>query len=522
MVTASSAQPALSPPATPPHHVLIRLGGAVTDTLLIATVEGQARLIGMALTLPDGMDRGASAGIAHLSTRTGFPLQPDLSELDGVILDTRPISLLLIGERAEGDAHALSTVRGLGVVRYFSIPSTPPHRPERQPDWPDAVLAAWRFGKIDVVLVDVPDGPLPVWVAQLFNAVNAADEFPPLLVIAADARIAELMPRHGRMLTRGEHLPEQLATALAEGQALRLLPTCGTPPATVFRRQALVTALIAAQRATNTTICYIDIAAGTTLISANSTRADVVFEPQLDCGAGAPSLLAPTRAEEMTRWLPLGGNLDSARRWAIWRAAWPSAVLTDPTDRVMAAAFARVAIERVGDPDALAAADTIILGPGWLRWATPIEMLNVISDVIAPPNPVHVALDADDMLAATGFLAHVRPEDAETVFAHDALRPIGSVIAAPARAQRNVSPVRATIMGAGVAHQREIPGGTVQRLPIEEAVTLELARDGSIAPLHAILPSECGLLIDTRPRPLTAARMAEPRGTVSDRLRTSS
>src|SRR4051794_33359256 len=105
MATAASPPHAAPQPATPPHLVLVRLGGDVTDSLLIATVEGQARLIGTALTLPDGVDRGVTAGIAHLAAHTGFPLQPEMTEIAAVILDTRPMGLLLIGERAEGDAH---------------------------------------------------------------------------------------------------------------------------------------------------------------------------------------------------------------------------------------------------------------------------------------------------------------------------------------------------------------------------------------------------------------------------------
>ena len=519
MGTAAPPPHAAPHPATPPHHVLVRLGGGVTDTLLIATVEGQARLIGTALTHADGPDRGVGAGIAHLAARTGFPLQPELTAIAGVILDTRPVALLLIGERAEGDAHALSTVRGLGVVRYFSIPDMPPRRPERRRDWPDAIIAAWRFGKIDAALVDVPDGPLPVWVAHLYNAVAATDDPPPLLIIASDTRIADLAPPSARVLARGEHLPEQLATALAEMQTQRLLPTCPAPLPSIFRRQALVTAIIAAQRETGAAIWYLDIADGTTLIGADGTRADVTYEPALDCGAGVPTLLAETPAQEIARWLPIGVDTERARQWAIRRAAWPAAILTDATDRAMAAAFARTLVGRIGDADALAAAETIVLGPGWLRWSTPSEMLDIIMDVIAPPHPVRIALDTDDVLAATGFLAGIRPESAESVFLHDALRAVGTVIAAPARAQRHAPPLRVTLTAGGVQERREIAGEAVLRLPVDEAITVQLARDGAAAATHAILPSECGLVIDTRHRPLTGIHAPAPRGTVSDRLR---
>ncbi len=519
MVTAAPPPHAAPRPATPPHHVLVRLGGHVTDTLLIATVEGQARLIGTALTLPDGPDRGVGMGLTHLAARTGFPLQPEMAEIAGVILDTRPMALLLIGERAEGDAHALSTVRGLGVVRYFSIPDVPPRHPARQRDWPDAVLTAWRFGKIAAALVDVPDGPLTLWVAHLFNTVSATDDAPPLLIVASDARIADLAPPGARVLARGEHLPERLASALAEVQAQRLIPTGSAPAQSIFRRQALVTATIAAQRENGAATWYLDIADGTTLIGADGARADVTYEPALDCGVGAPALLAETPAPEMARWLPFGVDIDTARRWTIRRAAWPAAILTDSADRAMAGAFARTLIGRIADADALAAAEMIVLGPGWLRWATPAEMLDIVADVIAPPNPVRVALDPDDLLAATGFLASVRPESAESLFLHDALRPIGTVIAAPSRPQRHPPPLRLTLTAGGVQERREIAGETVLRLPIHEAVTVHLARDGAATAAHAILPSECGLVIDTRHRPLTATRTPEPRGTVSDRLR---
>jgi hypothetical protein len=519
MVTPAPTLSTAPSQAPAPHQVLVRLGGGMTDTLLFAMVEGQARLIDAALTLQEGPDRGIEEGIARVAARSGFPLRPAINGVDGVILDTLTQSLLLIGDRAEEDAHALSTVRGLGVVRYFRIPSVPPRNAERNADWVETVLAAWQFGTIDAVLIDVPDGIAPLWLVQLCNALTATDDAPPLLVIASNPDIASVMPPGARTLVRGSQLPEQLAAALAEVECLRLLPTCAHPPPSIFRRQALVTAIIAGQRATGTTMWYIDIANGVTVIGASATRADVSYEPQMDCGAGAPALLSVMRHDAIERWLPTGVDLPAARRWAIRRAAWPTSILTDPTDRAVAGTLARVLLEREAQTKPLARADTIIAGPGWLRWATPAEMLDIFSDVLAPRKPLHIALDPDDMLAATGLLAHLRPDVAESVYATDALRAIGTVIAVPPASQQQESPLTATMTIAGHAERRNISPDALTCITVPEAGTLALGQAG-VAPAEYQIPaSECGVLIDTRRRPLTAPRQPAQRSNVSDRLR---
>jgi hypothetical protein len=496
----TAAQHASEGAGTAPHDVLVRLGGGVTDTMLFASVEGEARLIGAALTQAHGADRGIAEGLAHLAARTGFPLASWMGAVAGVLLDTGPLSLLLIGERPESDADALSSVRGLGVVRYYSIPSIPPPHAEREPSWPETAIAAWRRGKIDAVLVAVPDGPLP------------------LLVLASDPGIADLAPGTARVFGRGPSLPEHLAAALAAVQCGRLLPACAQPPPGIFRRQALVTALIAAQRATGGAIWYLDIADGTTLIGASGTRADVTYERRYDCGAGAPALIANVPSADFARWLPAGIEPAAARRWALQRAAWPAAILTDPADRALACALARTLMAHVSDLGALAGADTVVLGPGWCRWATPPEMLEVVRDMIAPPKPVQIALDPDDVLAMVGMLARIRPESAETVFVHDALRPIGTLLALPHGAQRNAHPLHIALIANGSVVRREIAGETVLHLPVDNPATLEVTR-GHTAVSYAVPPSECGIIVDTRRRPLAGEHAPAPHGSVSDRLR---
>jgi hypothetical protein len=487
---------------------------------LMASVEGHTRLIGTALVQAHGPDRGIRAGLHQLAADTGFPLRTEIDAIDGVIIDARPLSLLLIGERPDGDAHALSAVRGLGVVRYFHIPSVPPQRADAAADWPAVIFAAWLYGSIDAILVDVPDGQMPVWAAHLFNALNTTPNAPPTLVLAAEVGIAELAPWHARVVMRGDNLPERLASALAETQSARLLSLNTAMPASVFRNQAIVTAMIAAQRAEGGRFGYIDIASGTTTIVAAAERTDLAYHADLDCGAGAPALLAPPYASNTERWLPTGVDIESARRWAVRRAAGSAAVLTDTADRAMAVAFARTLATRAGESHSLATAATIILGPGWLQWATGSEMLAVMADAIAPPTPVQIALDSDDLLAAAGFIARIRPESAESIYSFDTLRPIGTVIALPARAQRNAPAVHVVLTTSGHAERREIPAEGVLRMRVDERATLEISRAGDPTQSHTILPSEEGLIVDTRRRPLTAAGLwTDKRVTVGDRLR---
>ncbi len=512
-----------STPGSPPHHVIARVGALERAVALIAAVEGRARLI-ETIPLRDAADGDLLGAVQALRQRTGFPLPADSGAIDGIIVDACPLAVLLIGERDAQDAAALATVRNVGAVSYLSIPSAPPARPQRDATWTQPVLAAWHAGSVDVICAVLPVGPFPVWAAQLFNALGtvALDRPPPLLVVTAEGEDA-ILPWFARGLVRGPTLEERFATALAAVAGDACLPGLPELPPCTFRSHALLTSVIAAHSVLSGAVCYCDIGTGTTLITADDSGVHVSHDPLHDCGMGAVTLLADDRQGEIARWLPAGLPPDSARAWALRRAAAPDALLTDPTDRAIAAAFARAALAAAlrGHATGAAGFDTLILGAGWLRWSTPEEMLRVALDTFAPSRPINVSLDHDDLLAVAGFLARERPESAESIFTHDALHALGTLIVHTAP-QRNRQAEPVTLITSDGAMPTTVAPQSVTRVAVDMPTPCELSGG---QPSHAFVApaSEFGLLIDTRARPLTPQSAGVVAYTsVSDRLRAPS
>lgn len=504
----------------PTHQVVLTFGATGGAALLFAPVEGAMRLI-EAVPLDAAAGDGSARGVRELAARTGYPLAAGPGAIDGVIVAPPPLAVLLIGAREEGDAAALARLRQTGAARYLGIPSAPPERPDDDRAWVQRVLAALHSGEIEVICAVLPADTLPLWAVHLFDTLTTEAGYPPpeLLVLSSGTDPA-FFPWFARPLTRGPTLADQAAAALAAIAVAWQAPGITPAPPAMLRTHALATAVIAAQRVAGGTVAYCDIGDGTTLITADDAGAAITCDAQWDCGCGAATLLAAGQYDAIARWLPPDITAATLNEWAMRRAAAPDAVLLDPTDRAIARGFARVAVAHALGQHArdLAACDTLILGAGWPRWTAPGDALRLIADVLAPPSPLHVSLDHDDLLAATGLLAQASPASAESLFARDALHPLGTMIA-PRLPQRPAAAPSLTLTTAGQTVQVAIPPEIMLR-GIKEPTECEIRVAGAAPQVFAVAPSECGLLIDARPRPLARARaMHPPPASVSDRLR---
>lgn len=500
----AAPHPAVTTPearAVMQRHVLLQLGRFTTRATLLAATEGETRFICAATAPADAPDRGVPMALDLLAVQTGTPRPA----IDGLILARRPLRLLTVGPPDAATTTALDTITALGVVQITARNDTPPRGAGREAGWARQMAAATQH--VDALLVLVPSGVLPGWVARLFNVLNALpwEKRPPCIVVHDADTLRDLVPPGTPIVIPGADPAVQLADALGQ-IAARLLVAEGLPDAGEFREQALATALVAAHRVTGKTLLYLDLSDGCTLILVAGGQARVVRDAETDAGAGAATLLARVGEERIARWLPFPFEQAAARQWAARRAAWPAALPLTAQDRAITGAFAREALRalvaRVGM--AAEACDLCILGPGMTEWGTPGQLLLAVADTVPFAGPVALTGDPDDLLPAIGWLTRARPESAAALFARDTLENLGTLLPVFGTGAEGETAVQVALDETDEA--QAVPWGSVRRVPLgDTTATLATSAADGRSHTQVVQGGRGGILVDARGRPLRAA-----------------
>lgn len=506
--------PAMPPQAEPSdaarlatrQRTVLHLDRYTTRITLIAPAEGTTRFVGGAVFAANARDRGVAAAQDYLSMQTGERVR----EADAAILARPPLRLLAVGEPDVSAGDALATIAALGIARVAEQ-VTPPRGAEREAHWAAGLIARVAAREADVLLLTVPPGRLVGWCARLLNAIHALppDAQPPCIVRGGYFSLTTLLPPSAQVVPESGDLTAAYTDAFARIAAADAgLPRL--PKAVLFRIPALVTALIATERVLGAPLLYLDVSEGSTAILTTGGQAKVYHDAATDTGAGAPAVLARVGVEGIRRWLPFAVEGRELRAWAVRRAAWPAATPLTPRDHALTAAFAREAARPLVAAAGMAAetCGACVLGPGAATWGTPGQLMLTAVDIVPFAGPVPLAHDADDLLAAIGWLARESPEGAAALFTQDALTNLGTAIPVFGTGSARETALRVALDTPTAEHETHaVRWGTLLRLPAPDgpvALHTQGRGDAAFQTLRAQGGSG-GLLIDARGRPLLVA-----------------
>lgn len=507
--------------AMPSREIVLHLDAHETHAMLIASTEGEARYIAGGPVPAHAPLRGVPMALQLLAELTGEHIDGyPPGDLTGVVIASAPMNVLVIGECDATDTTALSAIQDLGIIRRIDAPKPPSRSARRANEWARAVLRDWRAEPRDALLVAMPLGVFPMWASHLLSALRTLDAAlrPATIVLSSEPELAAAFGAYGPHVPRGGDLAQELTDALASlyRAALPSIPD-GVPLA--FRKHALVTTVIAAQRTTGAVVCYLDETDGTLIIVAGPQRVRVLYDAAIDSAAGAAALLRRFGHDAIGRWLPNRADEATLRRWAIQRSFWPAAVLTDPADRAYAGALARVAFrslvsEAQGD---IEQATLCILGPAFLRRGSAAEGMRAVADILPMRQSVHVVLDADGLAPLVGFLSRVRPAHAVPLYERDLFESVGTIVPLSALESRGGGIERAALRHGGMEHLIDVRREALHVLPLHTTGVLALTGKSATRELRDVAGGSGGVLIDTRARPLTATA-TEPITSVRSRI----
>jgi len=512
-VTASTISPPVPDAArlAARQRLILHLDRAVTRATLIAPAEGNTRFAGAATCTADLPNLGATTLREYLSHQTGEAIR----EADAAIISRPPLRLLVIGTPQPEDEIALGTIATFGIARITER-ITPPHGPERELRWAATLIERMARREADALALHIGPGPFAGWTARLFNAISALPRHrqPRGLVRGLPPELSDLVPDSVALIPSGGDAAEAYTHALTRVVASRLALN-PLPPTVLFRVPALVTALVAAERVIGTSVLYMDVSDGTTLILTEGGRARVFRDAEVDAGAGAATLLAQVDEERIRRWLPFPMSAAALRGWAVRRAAFPAAMPLVPHDRILTAAFARESLRTLAAQvgPAIEASGMCILGPGTGAWGTPGQTLLAVMDTVSLAGPTPIASDTDDLLPVIGWLARENPESAAALFTHDALTPLGTAVPVFGTGGAKETALRVALTEPAQADTQavSVQWGTLLRLPVPDgpANLSTLGRGDRDFQAVAVQGGTGGILIDGRGRPLLTAQSRE-------------
>lgn len=509
------------PTGLAPHQLIVTADSLRVNLSLVAPTEGRARFITNSPAITHEARRGIPGALYRLADQCGFPCTEEM--IHGVVVAGPPLALHLVGERGTADQTALDYIARYGIAHVEAPPPPLPRHPERDRAWCDAIRATWEEGEFETLLVVIPPGALPLWVAPLLTtlAEGKPAEYARLLVIGSDPDLAAALPPGALFLPRDERLTEHLAAALNYQRATRLFNWLPGQTPVVSRPEALAAAARAIATERGTPCVYLDVADGTTVVVADERAFALHHDPAMDYARSAVRLLNRAGPDEIARWLPFPLDPAALRAWAVRRVSWPMATLTDDEDRAIAAAMARAALrlalgsirERISDGAAW------ILGQSVAALGAPAFALRSVADLLPAVRLATVARDGDDLLPIVGLLASLNADDATGALVADAVIPAGSVLQDSASGERARGTRSVTITCRDDRRTVAVPSNTMTTIPCDAPATITLTRDGRDETPIRVEGGDGGILLDTRRRPLATVPRQESRPNVSERLR---
>ena len=502
-----------------PRQIIVTYSPIAAQASLLAATEGETRFVTSVPIPHAGRPMATHEAVTSLAEHTGMSLADD--RLDGVILGGPPLRVRVVGEIGDAEHTALAALRHAGALVMTAAPEPPRTRSSRIATWVDNLVRSLDDAWVDAALILTPSGALPAWAARLLTALDAMTLPCRIVIVASDPALMTAMPADARFVTRDDTLAASLTASLTTAHQERVLPGITLDAPAIYRNHALAAALDLARRPHETSTLYVDCTDGTTVIVINALGATIIHDAQIDAAAGAIALLERFGADAIARWLLFPIEPPTLRAWALRRAAWPTAILTDPTDQAICLAFTRAALRDVlaRDPQSLAAVAHCILGPSFFRNAAPCEAFRLVADILPPVRALHISGDPDDLLPVAGFVARLHPGEADSLYAHDTLTSLGTLITHDGRATNR--PDTGTLRSTRADQKVRAPADSLTLIHCPSDAILQYATSGAHGDHLAVTGGSCGLLIDTRNRPLRRATdYLVQRDSVSARLRT--
>jgi hypothetical protein len=504
-----------------PRSVILHLGDYRCEALLTAATEGATRFVASAPDEPGPSGDGVATALQMLADQCGDALTQE--DIEAIIVRGRPLSARVVGELIDADRAALHAVERDGTVRILTAHDAPPRRASRRKEWAEQIAAQSRRGANDLLIVALPTGNVPVWAAQLVNAVQESPRRADhqLVILASDAALAPALLPDTILLERNDTLPRTLAGTLAHIRAARRAPNLPARAHALSAVAATAAGVSFARGTQDETIAYLNLSEGSTIVIAHPAGIDVLHDADCDMAAGAVTLLHRVGAETIARWIPFPMDAASLRSWAVRRVAAPRALLIDPADRAIAGGFARavfrVLIARSAAPHT---PTRCIVGPGLMRIGMAADAMRAVADSVPVSRLAAIEADVDDLLPAVGYFAMHAADSARSLLAHDALAPLGTILAVPSRGERSDAAVVALLTGSSGETRTPIARDELTPIALRSAGTIRLIRRDGREESCAVGGGPGGVLVDTRARPLRgSAAKADTRGKISDRLR---
>ncbi len=491
---------------------------------LIAPTEGRARFVAKSAGVIREAERGLPGALERLAEHCGYPLTATMAS--AAVVSGPPIRMRVIGEPNVADAAALDAVKRLGIATMIEPPGAPPRRPDRNASWFRPVIDAWADGSVEVLLIVIPPGVLPVWAAQILNGMRdvAPTGEARCVILASDAELTDVVPTGAALLLRDDHLTAHLTSILNPLRARRLLPGVPTDIPVISRPEALAAA-VSALRAECTSPCvFLDVADGTTIVIADERGVVVHHEPEIDCSRGTLALLHRCGPERIARWIPFPIEERALRTWALRRASWPFALLVAREDREIATGFARAALSEVIETAQINMPGTAswVVGPALTQLGSPSVALHLVADLLPAAGVAGVVCDTDDLFTTVGALSFSYSADAAEVLAQDGRIPIGSIVRASWTNDRRGRSRQAAIVMDGQMTTVDVAADALITIACRGAATITLAGSTASRDEIAVHGGVAGIMIDTRRRPVNAASLTADRPSVSRRLRPTS
>ncbi len=287
-------------------------------------------------------------------------------------------------------------------------------------------------------------------------------------------------------------------------------------------------------------VLAVDIGASSTVVAA-AFAGDLrlrVF-PGLGMGEGLSGVLAQSKLEEVTRWLPLdipdGYVLDYIYNKTLHPASLPATREDMAIEQALAREVMRKAVERAQlsfpknanrvHPETLPAFEPIIVGGGVLTNAPSLsQSLLMVLDALEPSGLTQILLDKNNLAPALGVGAAVNPTlTAQVLVDPSAFINLGWVVA-PVTKARQGSPVLRIRIAYDSGHENvvDVRQGSLQLIPLPAGRTATLYIDPlqrSIIGLggpgrgtsRRVSGGPFGIVVDARGRPLRLPASPERR-----------
>lgn len=551
-------------PRTVHAALVLQAGRAVCRATLFDRVEQVPRFVASAVSFPDPSARagglqGASAALAALSRETGrtfrddarllTPRQPLGDGADSVVLTGLPepplrVALLTIGSEESVTRLLATALRGV-PIRLSQLRIGQASGRERPSA---AAVEQWLRQVVPGVLLLVQDGASSDdWATALDGVRSVLDDAgatPALgIVVGPDARQEQAAEAIGDRLELvgvdpGAHETASVTLALVNElrdryrEAVRQAMTqnrLGSFPY-VDLIDALERSAAFTFRRTGQSTLLVALDAGLLLVWAHDGKVAASYAAERDLGEGAAEL---TRIppERVARWLPEQYPLESLTEWLLNRSLRPFAVLETPEDTAIACAVLReVLAEEARELGLGLPADVqlVVLNAWFGSLPAPLAVLAVLDSLYPLPSSglVTLALDDVDLFVAAGALAATHPGYAGAVLEQDALVPLAHCVVVSGEGTEGALAVRGELRVDGVGQRFSVPYGSLHRLPLPEAGTIELTlepepgfRVGTGSPgervdlggASGLTWAKLGVVVDARGRPLQLPEATELR-----------